>query len=323
MNSLSIKNITIFLFLFSVVASCTSPTPINEVKGKVKRDALTVVSKYPGRVLQHFVTEGDIVNAGDTLALIDVPEIEAKRAQALGAVDAAKAQYELALNGASSDQLAQISAKLDAVTEQYDFATKSYKRIDAMFQDSLISPQKHDEVYMKYQASKAQYEGVKAKYNEVKNGVRNEKIRMALGTYDRAKGALQEANVAYNERYIIAPQHMNIETIALKDGELALPGYGIFTGYQLNSTYFRFTVPESKVNGYKIGEEYHVSSPFTDEAFEGKVITIKQLTRYADITSAFPDYELGESTYEIKIQPNHMKEADHLYANITVLLHQN
>ncbi len=319
---MTIKYFPIIIAFSTFIVSCSQPQPINALKGKVKRDALTVVSKYPGRILHHYVTEGDIVNSGDTLSILEVPEIEAKRTQALGAVQAAKAQYDLALNGASSDQLAQISAKLDAVTEQYDFAKKSYHRIDAMYQDSLISPQKHDEVFMKLQGAKAQYEGVTAKYNEVKHGVRDEKIRMALGTYERAKGALQEANVAYNERYIIAPQHMNIETIALKVGELALPGYGIFTGYQSNSTFFRFTVPESKVNNYKVGNEFQITSPFTDEEFSGKVVTIKQLNRYADITSAFPDYELGESTYEVKLIPVNSKKAETLYANITVLLHQ-
>ena len=319
MKTKSIQTIIAAMAILSFSA-CQTSTQIEGLKGKVKRNALTVVSKYPGRILEHFVNEGDKVEKGDTLALLAVPEIEAKRAQALGAVDAAKAQYELALNGASSDQLAQISAKLDAVTEQYEFAKKSYNRMNAMYQDSLISAQKHDEIHMKYQGAKAQYQGVKAKYNEVKKGVRNEKIRMAMGTYERAKGALQEANVAYNERYIIAPQHMTIETIALKDGELALPGYGIFTGYQLNSTFFRFTVPESKIVNYKIGNTFTITSPFTKTEYQGKLIAIKQLTRYANITSAFPDYELGESTYELKIIPLDPNSANELYANITVLL---
>jgi len=249
-----------------------------------------------------------------------MPEVEAKNVQALGAVEAAKAQYEMALTGATSNELAQISAKLDAVTEQYKFAEKSYNRIDAMHQDSLVSDQKYDEVHMKYLGAKAQLDGVQAKYNEVKSGVRNEKIRMAMGTYERAKGALQEAMVAYNERYIIAPQHMSIETFALKDGELALPGYGIITGYQLNSTYFRFTVPESKIMKYEVGESFVVNSPFSKTDHKAKLVSIKQLTRYADITSAFPDYQLGESIYELKLVPVDESKANDLYANITVLI---
>ena len=314
------KNLCLILCIALLIGGCQSNTKKEILQGKVKRDALTIVSKYPGRIIEHFVEEGQNVQKGDTLALLDMPEVEAKKAQALGAVEAAKAQYEMALSGATNDQLAQVSAKLDAVTEQYYFAEKSYKRVEAMHRDSLVSDQKYDEVYMKYQGAKAQLEGVQAKYNEVKTGVRNEKIRMAMGTYERAKGALQEAMVAYNERYVIAPQHMSLETIALKDGELALPGYGIITGYQLNSTYFRFTVPESKIMKYKVGESFMVNSPFSKTDYKAKLISIKQLTRYADITSAFPDYQLGESIYELKLIPVDENKANELYANFTVLL---
>lgn len=314
------KNIYLLLFIAVLVTSCNSKSESQGISGKVKRDALTLVSKYPGRIIESYVEEGQIVNKGDTLILLDVPEIEAKKAQAEGAVNSARAQYEMALKGATSDELAQVTAKLEAAMEQYHFAEKSYDRVNAMHQDSLISDQKYDEVYMKYQGAKAQYEGVQAKYNQVKSGVRNEKIRMAMGTYERAKGALQEAMVAYNERYITAPKHMSIETIALKEGELALPGYGIITGYQLGSTYFRFTVPESKISAFTKGDTYQVNSPFTKTSYEGKLVSIKQLTRYADITSAFPEYELGEAIYELKLVPVDQKKAESLYANITVLL---
>jgi HlyD family secretion protein len=313
------KKIITIICIVVFITSCSN-NKIEGIQGKAKRDAINIASKYPGRILETYIQEGDIVQKGDTLALLDVPEIEAKKEQAEGAVEAAKAQYEMALNGATNDQLAQISAKLDAVTEQYTFAEKSYNRINAMHLDSLVSDQKYDEVYMQYQAAKAQYDGVLAQYNEVKKGVRNEKIRMALGTYERAKGALQEANVAYDERFVIAPQHMTIETIALKNGELALPGYGIITGYELNSTYFRFTIPESKISNYVIGNTYNITSPFTNTNFEGKLINIKQLTHYADITSAFPEYQLGEATYELKLIPVNQEKANELYANITVLL---
>ncbi len=58
----------------------------------------------------------------------------------------------------------------------------------------------------------------------------------------------------------------------------------------------------------------------TKTSYEGKLVAIKQLTQYADVTSAFPDYELGEATYELKLVPTDLKEAENLYANITILL---
>jgi HlyD family secretion protein len=314
------KALNLILVLSAILASCSDKSVENKVVGKVKRPVLTVASKYPGRVLQHYINEGQQVHKGDTLLLLDVPEIEAKLEQAKGAVEAARAQYEMALTGATSGELAQVAAKLEAVTEQYNFAEKSYRRIEAMHADSLVSEQKYDEVLMKYQGARAQLEGVRAKYDEVKKGVRNEKIRMALGTYERARGALQEAMVAYDERYLVAPQDMSIETIALKNGELALPGYGLVTGYQLSSTFFRFTVPENRIGEYRLGDSFTVNSPFTESSYPCELIAIRQLTRYAEITSAFPEYELGEAVFELKMAPKDQEKAMDLYANLTVFL---
>ena len=74
---------------------------------------------------------------------------------------------------------------------------------------------------------------------------------MAIGQENQARGVLQEANVAYSERYIIATNDMEIETISLNVGELATAGYALFNGYIPNSTYFRFTIPESKISKYQ------------------------------------------------------------------------
>ncbi len=309
--------------IITLLAVACQNKPIEGIQGKVKRDALMVVSKYPGRIIEIYSTEGEQVNKGDTLMLLDMPEVEAKLNQASGAVNAAKAQYQMALHGATNEQLEQVMARLDAVTEQYNFAQKSYERINNMFKDSMVSVQQHDEVYMKYQSAKAQYNGVKAKYEEVKKGVRDEKVQMALGSYERAKGALKEAQVAYAERFIVAPQNMTIETIALHEGELVLPGYGIATGYRLCNAFFRFTVSESRVSEFSIGDQVKVVSPFTRKEYQAHIVSIKQLTRYADVTSAFPEYELSESVYELKATPVKGEDVSALLTNISVMMQKN
>lgn len=309
--------------MIALLAVACQNKPIEGLQGKVKRDALMVVSKYPGRIIEMYATEGQQVNKGDTLMLLDMPEVEAKLNQASGAVSAAKAQYQMALHGATNEQLGQVMAKLDAVTEQYNYAQKSYERINNMFKDSMVSVQQHDEVYMKYQSAKAQYNGVKAKYEEVKKGVRDEKVQMALGSYERAKGALEEAQVAYAERFIVAPQNMTIETIALHEGELVLPGYGIATGYRLSDAFFRFTVSESRVSEFSVGDQVKVVSPFTRQKYQARIVSIKQLTRYADITSAFPEYELSESVYELKATPVQGEDVSALLTNISVMMQKD
>jgi HlyD family secretion protein len=313
------KTITLFVLTILLV-SCEKTKKENLIQGKVENEQLAIVSKIPGKIVRLLVKEGDFVKAGDTLAILDIPEVDAKKSQAEGAVTSAKAQYSMALKGATDNQIKQLEAKKLGLKEQYEFAQKSIKRLGNMLKDSLVSQQTYDETFAKYQGALAQYNAVQAELDEAKKGARTEQQTMALGQQDRAYGALQEVETANKERFVIAPQDMSIETITLNLGELALPGYTLFNGYISNSTYFRFTIPESQLKGFKKGQEITVSIPNSDKKIKGTITTIKQLGAYGNIATAYPDYEIQESLFEIKITPLNNAEAKDLITKTTVTL---
>ncbi|NLR60448.1 biotin/lipoyl-binding protein [Chitinophaga polysaccharea] len=292
----------------------------DDFEGKAKKDVISFAPKVTGRILKIYAVEGQTVKKGDTLALLDVPEVSAKIAQAEGAVNAATAQEQMARNGATADQMRQLQAKYKGLKEQYDFAQKSYNRATNMFNDSLMSPQAYDEIYAKMQGAKAQFDAVVAELDDVKKGTRIEKVKMAAGQASQAKGALQEANVAYSERYIIATNDMEIETISLNPGELATAGFALFNGYIPGSTYFRFTVPESKISRYKKGQDVNLQVVYNKEELAGTIASIKQLTRYADITTAYPDYQIQDAVYEIKVLPKDTGKTKEILVNANVIL---
>ena len=310
------------LFIASTLSlvACKNDNPDQLTEGKTKKEIVSFAPKVTGRILKIYVEEGQTVKAGDTLAMLDVPEVSAKIAQAKGATAAATAQAQMAKNGATADQLRQLKAKQKGLAEQFEFAQKSYKRASNMFKDSLMSPQSYDEIFAKYQGAKAQLDAVNAELHDVEIGTRIEKIEMALGQEDQARGALQEANVAYSERYIIATNDMEIETISLNVGELATAGYALFNGYIPNTTYFRFTIPESKISKYNKGMTVNMKSTYGNQEFSGKIISIKQLTKYADITTAFPDYQPEDAVYEIKVIPTDKAKVNGLLVNSSVTL---
>lgn len=314
------KSLIAFVLALSV-ASCSKKSNDNiPIQGKVERDELAIVGKIAGRIDKILVQEGDFVKKGDTLAILDIPELVAKKAQAKGAVKSAAAQYDMSVQGASANQLKQLNAKKAALTEQYQFAKKSLERLEIMVQDSLIPQQQYDEVYAKYQGAKAQIIAVDAEIADVNNGVRLEQQLMALGQQDRAMGALDEVAVAENEQYIIAPQDMKIETITLKLGELALPGYTLFKGSLNETTYFRFTVPESKVNQYAIGNEVFIDVVYKNVTIKGVIKNVKQIGAYANISTAYPDYDIQDPLYEVVVKPMDVNQAKELLAKSTVLL---
>jgi len=301
------KRYTFFLpvFLLTVVACKNEKKNTDHIiEGKVERDQLSVVTKVPGKIEKILVSEGQHVLKGDTLIILQIPEVAAKEEQAKGALDAAQAQYNMAKKGATDGQIKQLNAKVAGLKEQLDFAEKSLKRLSNLLQDSLVPQQKYDEVYAKYQGAKNQYIAAVAELHDVQNGARVEQQQMALGQKERALGAVNEVSIAAQERFLIAPQDMTIESINLKVGELALAGYAIVAGYLDETTYFRFTLPEQKIANLKPNMQVDIRIPYKDNlVIKAQVATIKALNSYANIATAYPDFDQQESLFEIKVVP--------------------
>ena len=316
----SIRNIFISCIIMIAFSSCGNDESITSYRGKVKFETISVSSKLAGRINKIYVEEGQMVKKGDTLALMDIPEVNAKMMQAEGAITSAKGQLNMAFKGATVEQLNQINGQIDAGNAQLEFAQESYKRLQAMYLDSLVSQQQFDEVKMKRNMAKAQVAALEAKRDEISKSARTEQIDQAKGQLNRAIGAKEEVIIASNEKYLIAPADMSVETISLKEGELLTPGYTLFNGYKKSSLYFRFTVPESKVYDFEVGKPLTLINPYTKEEINAIIVAIKQLAQYADITSTAPLFELSESIYELKVVPTSDISKQKFYTNATILI---
>lgn len=312
------KIVIIAVIVFSAVGCGKPKTEI--IQGKIEREQIGVVSKIAGKIVEIRVQEGDFVRKGDTLVILDIPEVDAKKSQAEGAVQSAKAQYEMAVKGATDNQLKQLEAKRNALKEQYELAQKSINRLSNMLKDSLVSQQMYDEAFAKYQGAQSQYLAVQAEISDVRYGARIEQQKMALGQQERALGALQEVSVADSERYVIAPQDMTVESVTLNVGELALAGYTLVSGTIADTTYFRFTIPESQLSKVQKGQEVTVNVVYNKSEVKGRVTSVKALGAYANISTAYPDYEIQETLFEIRISPIDISQVKELFTKTTVTL---
>lgn len=314
------KNLSLILVGAALLTGCSRNPKQNRIQGKTEMEEIAVTGKLAGRIDELRVKEGDFVKTGDTLAVLDIPEVDAKKSQAAGAVASAAAQYQMTVKGATKNQLTQLYAKKSALEEQFTFAQKSVDRLKNMVQDSLIPQQTYDEAYAKYQGAKAQLAAVNAEIADVEHGVRIEQQMMALGQKNRALGAMQEVNVAENERYILAPADMTIDLITLKQGELALPGYTLFKGVLPGTTHFRFTLPENELSKVKKDMDITVHLVYSNKDIACKISSVKQLPSYANIATAYPDYEIQQSLFEIQAVPLQPSAVKDIFQKTTVTI---
>ena len=242
------------------------------IQGQVEVTEYRVSSKVPGRILELRVKEGDYVKAGDTLAIIDAPEVRAKMEQAQSAQSAAAALELKAQNGARKEQIQGAYSVLQQAKAGYEIAEKSYNRIQRLYDEGVMSAQKRDEVYANYKAMEAQ-------------------------------GAVNEVTSYIHETVQIAQKEGEVADVYPKVGELVGTGSPIMSIAVMDDMWGTFNVREDQLNGMQVGSEFTVFVPAFNKDVKMKVYFMKDQGSYAvwKATKANGQYDL--KTFEVKARP--------------------
>ena len=273
------------------------------IQGQVEVSEYRVSSKVPGRILEIRVKEGDFVKVGDTLAILDAPEVRAKMEQARSAENAAAAQEEMARNGARQEQIQGAFQLMQQAKAGLDIAEKSYQRVQRLFDEGVMSAQKRDEAYANYKAMEAQYKAAESQYEMARNGARYEDKKAAAALVGRAKGAVNEVNSYINETVQIAQMEGEVTDVYPKVGELVGTGSPIMTIAVMNDLWGTFNVREDQLNGLEMGKTFTAFVPAFNKNIEMKVYYMKDQGSFAvwKATKANGQYDL--KTFEVKARP--------------------
>ncbi len=273
------------------------------MQGQVEVSEYRVSSKVPGRILEIRVKEGDFVKAGDTLAIIDAPEVRAKMEQARSAEDAASALELKARNGAQKEQIQGAYQVYQQAKAGLEIAEKSYGRVQRLFDEGVMSAQKRDEAYAQYKAMEAQCKAAKSQYDMAVNGARQEDKLAAQAQVGRARGAVQEVRSYISETVQTAQMDGEVSTIYPKVGELVGTGSPIMTISMMDDLWGTFNVREDQLNGMKVGTEFSAFVPAFNKDIKMKVYYMKDQGSYAvwKATKANGQYDL--KTFEVKARP--------------------
>lgn len=273
------------------------------IQGEIEVSEYRVSSKVPGRILELCVQEGDYVKVGDTLAILDAPDIEAKRTQAEGAESAAAALSAMADNGARREQVRGAFEVWQQAKAGLDIAEKSYGRIQRLFDEGVMSEQKRDEAYANYKAMEAQAKAAKSQYDMAVAGARKEEREAAAAQVIRAKGAVQEVNSYINETVQTAQMEGEVSDVYPKMGELVGAGSPIMSISIMNDVWGTFNVREDQLKGLKIGDTFTAYCPAFNKDIRMKVYYIKDEGSYAVWKATKTNGQYDLKTFEVKARP--------------------
>lgn len=291
------------------------------IEGQVEVSEYRVSSKVPGRILELRVKEGDYVNAGDTLAIIDAPEVRAKMTQARSAENAASAMDEMANNGARKEQIRAANALLQQAKAGLEIAQKSYNRVQRLFDEGVMSAQKRDEAFANYKALEAQVKAAQSQYDMAVNGARWEEKKAAAAQVDRAKGAVDEVNSYIHETMQIAQMAGEVSDIFPKVGELVGTGSPIMSISLMNDLWGTFNVREDQLNGMTVGSTITAFVPAFKKEVRMKVYYIKDQGTYAVWKATKSNGQFDLKTFEVKARP--IDKIEGLRPGMSLIIKQN
>jgi HlyD family secretion protein len=273
------------------------------LQGQMEARRVMVAGKVPGRISELAVREGDSVTKGFLIATISSPEIEAKKMQAEGALNAARAQANKAANGARSEQIAAAKAMLDRAKEGSQLAATTYGRIQKLFDEGVVPVQKRDEAETQMRASAAAADAAEAQYAEALAGARVEDKAAANALVMQARGAEAEVNAYLEETKILAPISGEVTLKIAEEGEVVGAGMPVVAITDTKDSWAIFNLREDMLRNVTKGKVFEMYIPALEQKVLMEVYYIASAGDYAIWRSSKESGGFDLKTFEVRLRP--------------------
>ena len=275
------------------------------LQGEAEATEYRVSGKVPGRIEAFLADEGQQVHKGDTLVVIDSPEIRSKIAEANAAKAAAQAQRNKAYNGAQKEQIAGAYELWQKALVGENVMAKSYERIKTLHEQKVVSDQKYDEVEAQYQAACATTRAAKSQYDLAVAGARQEDKDAAVALVERANAAVELVNSYLEEITLTSPADGIITARYPKVGELVGQGSPIMTVQDLGDMWFTFNIREDQLHSMKNGDKVQLRIPALDNReVTATVYYMVVRESYATWRATKEQGEFDCRTFEVRVRPD-------------------
>ena len=276
-----VTTLLIILLTAVIIMGFFFPRQQEIIQGEAETSEYRVSSKVPSRVLELRVEEGQMVRKGDTLAIMEAPEVEAKLMQATAARSMAEAVESKARNGARRQEVQGAYELYQKALAGLDIAEKTYQRVERLFENGVLPEQKRDEAKAQYDAAKATAIAAESQYEMAKEGARIEDKAAAEAQVNRAQGAVDEVNCYVSETVLTAAADGMVTEIFPRTGELVGSGAPIMNVAMVNKVWFTFNVREDKLQQFSNGKVCNIFVPGINKTVKAKVTRIKNVGNFA------------------------------------------
>jgi HlyD family secretion protein len=264
--------------------------------GTVDANEVMVSSKIPGRIQTLTVDEGQQVQAGQLIAVIESDDLQAARQAAEATASSQKFKLgetvvnERQMRGETGSATVNAEALVSAAQASLAQAQANYAhqqadttRTVALAKQGIMSEQAKDDAETSLQAAKAAVDAARENVSAAQASLRqarahelltNVAARTVDETRDQAANAqalAQQAKVQLGYSQVFAPVSGRVNVRAARQGEVVAAGATIVTIMDLTQTWVYAPLPETQADSVQLDDSLRVVMP-SGATVLGKVI---------------------------------------------------
>lgn len=217
-----------------------------ELQGRVEAETIHISTKVPSRIEEIYVHDGEKVQAGQALVRLTSPEVDAKKQQALAALQSAEALQSTAERGSQQENIDSLYANWQSLKAQQQLAQTTYQRGQNLYKEGVISRQRRDEMQAAAVSAAQMTEASYQQYARAKRGSTPQQQSSADAQVKIAQAALAEANALEAETKLFAPSNGTISKTYGKVSELVAMGVPVVSLIQDDSLWISLNVREDQ-----------------------------------------------------------------------------
>jgi HlyD family secretion protein len=273
-----------------------------EATGTLEVVEVNVSATVPARISKIHVLEGQVVKAGDTLAVLTQPTLSSEERQREARARGARAMLQELERGTRPAEVQRAEAELAAAESEATRTARDAERLKGLAERQVVSAQQYDAARGLAATAASKRDALAATVRLLRDGASDERIRAARAESDAAQASVETSQATGRDLVLRAPVGGLIASRNVEPGEVVIAGAPVLTVAEVGRQTVRVFVSQAALSRVNPGQAVQGTlDSYPDRVFSGRVASIATKAEFTPRV-ALTEKERSDLLFAVKIE---------------------
>jgi HlyD family secretion protein len=229
----------ILILIFTVIlTSCSDDNARSDAYGTFEADEILLSAEAPGKIIMLNIDEGDRIEKGDLIAVIDTTQLHLKKLQLLAGINTV------------SSKTRDISSQIEVLETRKSNLLREKARIERLYRDSAATLKQFEDISGEVEYIEKQITAQRTALQDANRGILSEKDPLHI--------QIMQIEDQIEKSIIYADFSGTVISKYVNQGEYTMPGKPLIKIADLDYVYLRVYISGDMLSSIKIGSEAEV-----------------------------------------------------------------